>query len=104
MDVVATGVRGLINHLEPALAYGGAMVVLAGNRLGLHNAANVHHLAARLGLGPRDQRLYKVAWVGGCVLFDVAKLRGAGGFDFWPRLPVPHAGEDVVAQLRVLAT
>jgi hypothetical protein len=46
--------------------------------------------------------LYRVAWVGGCVLFDTEKLRAAGGFDFWCDLPVEHCGEDVLVQLRVM--
>jgi hypothetical protein len=45
-----------------------------------------------------------VAWVGGCVLFDTACLRAAGGYDFWQReLPAQHCGEDVLAQQRVMA-
>jgi GT2 family glycosyltransferase len=67
----------------------------------LHNAANLHHLRGRLGPDGGD-RLYRVAWIGGCVLFDVEKLRAAGGFGFWTDLPEEHAGEDVVAQLRVM--
>ena len=47
-------------------------------------------------------RAYRVAWVGGCVLFDTAKLRAVGGFDFWCELPDAHCGEDVLAQLRVM--
>ena len=31
-----------------------------------------------------------------------AKLLASGGYDFWPHVPVPHAGEDVAAQLAVL--
>ena len=69
----------------------------------LHNAANPLHLARRLGLGRGDRVRYRVAWCGGCVLYDVAALRAAGGFGFWPELPPEHAGEDVVAQLRVMA-
>ena len=46
---------------------------------------------------------YRVAWVGSCVLYNVAKLRAAGGFTFWRELPERHAGEDVLAQLRVMA-
>ncbi len=46
-------------------------------------------------------RAYKVAWVGGCVLFDVAALRSVGGWDFWPQLPAASRAEDVVVQLRV---
>jgi len=68
----------------------------------LHNAANLHHLRERLA-GDHADRLYKVAWVGGCLMYDVAKLRACGGFGFWRQLPAEHAGEDVVAQLRVMA-
>jgi len=68
----------------------------------LHSAANLFHVQQRLGLGPNDTRCYRVAWVGGCVLFDTAKLRARGGFDFWRRLPAEHCGEDVLAQLRVI--
>lgn len=72
----------------------------------LHSAANLFHLQSRLqaqghGQGRRT-RLYRVAWIGGCVLFDTAKLREAGGFDFWRQLPDAHCGEDVLAQLRVM--
>jgi GT2 family glycosyltransferase len=69
----------------------------------LHNAANPLHLAQELGLSRADRVRYKVAWVGGCCLFNVAALREAGGFGFWRDLPPEHAGEDVVAQLRVMA-
>lgn len=69
----------------------------------LHSAANLYHVQTKLGLRPEDQRLYRVAWVGGCVLFDTEKLRAAGGFDFWDELPAEHCGEDVYAQLRVMA-
>lgn len=69
----------------------------------LHSAANLYHLQTRLGITADNQRLYRVAWVGGCVLFDTAKLREVGGFDFWERLPTEHCGEDVLAQLRVMA-
>lgn len=68
----------------------------------LHSAANLFHVQQRLGLGRNDTRCYRVAWVGGCVLFDSAKLRAAGGFDFWRQLPAEHCGEDVLAQLRVM--
>jgi GT2 family glycosyltransferase len=68
----------------------------------LHNAANLVHIAADRGLSGMDWRAYKVAWVGACVLYDRAKLLDCGGFDFWPRLPAHHCGEDVVAQLRVM--
>lgn len=69
----------------------------------LHSAANLLHVQRRLGLSADRQRLYRIAWVGGCVLYDTAKLRDAGGFGFWPRLPAEHCGEDVLAQLRVMA-
>jgi hypothetical protein len=69
----------------------------------LHNAANPTHLARRLALKPREWRAYKIAWVGGCVLYDRAALVDAGGFDFWSSLPDEHCGEDVAAQWRVMA-
>ena len=69
----------------------------------LHSAANLFHVQRKLGLSRENTRCYKVAWVGGCVLFDTAMLRAAGGFDFWPQLPPEHSGEDVLAQLRVMA-
>ena len=68
----------------------------------VHSAANLFHLQQRLRASPREPRAYRVAWVGGCVLFDTGKLRAAGGFDFWPALPPVHCGEDVFAQLRVM--
>ena len=67
----------------------------------LHNAANLLHVQQRLR--PGEDRLYKVAWVGGCVLYDVARLRASGGFRFWRQLPTRHAGEDVLAQQQVMA-
>ena len=73
----------------------------AWDRHKLHNAANLYHLAQRLG--PTGDRTYKVAWVGGCVLYDTQALRAAGGFGFWRDLPREHAGEDVLAQWRVMA-
>lgn len=68
----------------------------------LHSAANLFHVQTRLGLRSRTTRYYRVAWVGGCVLFDVDKLRRCGGFGFWRKLPTDHCGEDVVVQLRVM--
>lgn len=68
----------------------------------LHNAANLWHVQRRLGVTTAHQRLYKVAWVGGCVLYDLVALRSAGGFSFWSSLPPDHAGEDVLAQIRVM--
>jgi hypothetical protein len=69
----------------------------------LHSAANLFHVQSRMRLVDAPSRAYRVAWIGGCVLFDTAKLRAAGGFDFWPRLPLDHCGEDVLAQLRLMA-
>jgi GT2 family glycosyltransferase len=69
----------------------------------LHSAANLFHVQSRLGLTRAATRCYRVAWIGGCVLYDTAKLRAAGGFDFWRDLPAEHCGEDVQAQLQVMA-
>jgi len=69
----------------------------------LHDAANVLQLQRGVGLGSGDRVVYKVAWVGGCVLFDRAKLLACGVYDFWPQLPREHCGEDVLAQLRVMS-
>ena len=68
----------------------------------LHSAANLLHVQSKMGIGRDDTRLYRIAWIGGCVLFDTQKLREAGGFDFWSELPEGHCGEDVLAQLRVM--
>ncbi len=72
------------------------------NRYRLHNAANLYHVQQKFGLTPGRPRKYKVAWIGGCILYDRAKLLSVGGFSFWKDLPVDHAGEDVLAQLRVM--
>lgn len=69
----------------------------------LHSAANLYHVAQRLRLTADNQRIYRIAWVGGCVLYDTAKLRASGGFGFWRELPPEHCGEDVFAQQRVMA-
>lgn len=71
-------------------------------RYQLHNAANLFHVQQKLGFTSDNTRYYRVAWIGGCVLFDTAKLREIGGFDFWQELPPQHCGEDVLAQLRVM--
>jgi GT2 family glycosyltransferase len=68
----------------------------------LHNAANLAHQAARLQLSVGAWLPYRIAWVGGCVLYRREALVECGGFDFWPDLPVQHAGEDVAAQWRVM--
>lgn len=69
----------------------------------LHSAANLFHVQSRLGLTRATSRCYRVAWIGGCVLYDTEKLRAAGGFDFWRALPAEHCGEDAQAQLQVMA-
>lgn len=71
-------------------------------RYRLHNAANLYHVQQRLGITAQRQRKYRVAWIGGCVLYDAQKLRESGGFMFWKALPAVHCGEDVLAQLEVM--
>lgn len=68
----------------------------------LHSAANLLHVQAKLGIGKEATRLYRIAWIGGCVMFDTQKLRDCGGFEFWSTLPAAHCGEDVLVQLRVM--
>lgn len=68
----------------------------------LHSAANLAHVAAQLQLQPGEWRAYRVAWIGGCTMYDRRVLVEAGGFDFWQALPPAHAGEDVAAQWRVM--
>ncbi|MFC7549025.1 glycosyltransferase family 2 protein [Plantactinospora sp. GCM10030261] len=72
------------------------------DRARIHPAANLLHITERLALGRDEWRAYKVSWIGGCVLYDRARLIAAGGFDFWPLLDARHQGEDVAAQLAVL--
>ena len=62
----------------------------------LHRAANLLHVARRLA--PGEQRIYKVAWVACCILYDRARLLAVGGFEFWKRLPRFHSGEEVLVQ------
>lgn len=69
----------------------------------VHNAANIYHVQTQRGAIPEHPQLYRVAWVGGCVMYDTEKLRQIGGYRFWRQLPPLHAGEDVLAQLRVMA-
>ena len=71
-------------------------------RYRLHNAANLMHIVERDGITPENPHLYKIAWVGGCVMYDTKKLQSSGGFTFWQQLPKEHAGEDVLAQLNVM--
>lgn len=68
----------------------------------LHNAANILHIQEKLHNNFRNPKTYKVAWVGGCVLYDTKKLLDVGGFSFWKDLPKNHAGEDVLVQIRVM--
>jgi glycosyltransferase involved in cell wall biosynthesis len=75
----------------------------AWERYRLHNAANLFHVQQQMGLDNNSDPIpYKVAWVGGCVLYHAARLRSVGGFNFWKDLPTEHVGEDVLAQLRVM--
>jgi hypothetical protein len=71
-------------------------------RWNLHRAANLYH--ASLRLPPGEQRLYKVAWVASCILYDRRKLCDVGGFSFWPRLPRYHSGEEVLVQNLLMRT
>lgn len=68
----------------------------------LHNAANPTHLSERVADRPK-WTAYKVAWIGGCVMFDREALVSVGGFEFWQELPAEHCGEDVLAQMKVMA-
>ncbi len=69
----------------------------------LHNAANPTHLGQR-HVAPGERWVaYKVAWIGGCVLYDRRALDAVGGFGFWAELPESHCGEDVLVQQRVMA-
>ena len=71
-------------------------------RASVHAAANLMHIQQRLDLRPGEWRAYRLSWLGACVLFDRAKLRAVGGYDFWPEVPVEHSGEDVLVELRML--
>jgi hypothetical protein len=65
----------------------------------LHRAANLYHVSQPVAHEARPRpRLYKVAWIASCVLYDRAKLLEVGGFSFWPRLPRYHSGEEVLVQ------
>ncbi|HEX6968821.1 MAG TPA: glycosyltransferase family A protein [Micromonosporaceae bacterium] len=74
----------------------------AWQRFAIHSAANLLHITESLNLPPGTWRAYKVAWIGGCVLYDRARLHAAGGFGFWRALGARHQGEDVAAQLAVM--
>lgn len=62
----------------------------------LHRAANLYHVG--LNVSPGESRLYKVAWISSCILYDRAKVQAVGGFSFWRRLPRYHSGEEVLLQ------
>jgi GT2 family glycosyltransferase len=64
----------------------------------LHRAANLYHAAQKLALPPGGFLLYKVAWIGACVLYSRERLLEVGGFSFWERLPRYHKAEDIVVQ------
>jgi GT2 family glycosyltransferase len=63
----------------------------------LHRAANLYHVSQSLPPN-MPPRLYKVAWVASCILYEREKLLEVGGFSFWPRLPRFHSGEEVLVQ------
>jgi glycosyltransferase involved in cell wall biosynthesis len=62
----------------------------------LHRAANLYHVSLTIPSGQR--RLYKVAWIAACILYDREKLMQIGGFAFWDRLPRYQSGEEVLVQ------
>lgn len=35
-------------------------------------------------------------------MYDAAKLKETGGFNFWEELPEDHCGEDVLAQVKLM--
>jgi hypothetical protein len=74
----------------------------AWQRRHLHRAANLLHAQRSLDIPRGTSVRYRLAWASGCAMFDAAKLRDVGGFSFWRDLPGTHAGEDVLAQLRVM--
>lgn len=72
------------------------------DRWPLHSAANLTHLSVDLKLRPGEWLPYRVAWLGGCTMFQRAALNEAGGFRFWQHLGANHSGEDVLAQWKVM--
>ncbi|MBE9167011.1 glycosyltransferase family 2 protein [Pleurocapsales cyanobacterium LEGE 06147] len=75
----------------------------AWERWRLHNAANLYHIQQRFNITCDRPRKYRVAWVSGCVMYNRQKLLDVGGYSFWQELPPNACGEDVLAQLRVMA-
>jgi glycosyltransferase involved in cell wall biosynthesis len=68
-----------------------------------YSARNGSNGAGSGSSGEGEVVRYKVAWVGGAnVLYDREKLLSVGGFSWWRRLPVEHAGEEVVAQFMLI--
>ena len=47
-------------------------------RYKVHNAANIYHVEQKFNATPDKPIPYKVAWVGGCVMYDTDKLREIG--------------------------
>lgn len=82
-------------HVQPETVRPGSKQWL---RHKLHNAANILHAGQKIDTPQK----YKVAWLGGCVLYDTARLREIGGFGFWQQLPEEHCGEDVMVQLKLM--
>lgn len=72
----------------------------AWSRAQLHRAANQWHVSRRLA--PGEQRLYRVAWIASCILYERAALADIGAFGFWSRLPRYHSGEEVLVQNLIL--
>ena len=87
------------NDILPETIIPGSLVW---QRYKLHNAANIMHVAEQLNVTAEDPKYYKIAWVGGCVMYQTEMLKDVGGFQFWKDLPEEHCGEDVLAQLRVM--
>ncbi|MER5458839.1 glycosyltransferase family A protein [Micromonospora sp. NPDC002389] len=73
------------------------------DRAQIHSAANLLHVTEALEVPTGSWRAYQVSWIGGCVLYDRAKLVECGGFEFWRRVQERHQGEDVAAQITVMA-
>ncbi len=71
-------------------------------RYQVHNAANILHVGQQLNVNADHQQKYKIAWVGGCVLYDTQKLRDFGGFNFWEQIPEEHCGEEVYVQQKLM--